>query len=39
MRQFPSAINAIPNSNSEIQVAKDDVAQPAYMESPKPINN
>ena len=30
MRQFPSAINAIPNSNSEIQVAKDDVAQPAY---------
>jgi hypothetical protein len=34
---FPSAIKAIPNSNSEIPVAKKDVAQPAYTASPNPF--
>ena len=33
---FPSTINAMPNINSEIPVASEDVAQPAYTESPKP---
>jgi hypothetical protein len=33
---FPGTINAMPNINSEIPVASEDVAQPAYTESPKP---
>ena len=33
---FPSTINAMPNINSEIPVASEDVAQPAYTFSPKP---
>lgn len=34
---FPKAIMAIPNSSSEIPVAKKDVAQPAYTASPNPF--